>query len=256
MSMFALEVDSLVKSYDTVLAVNGLSFTVEPGQILGMVGPNGAGKTTTMRSIAGIIQPSNGSIRVVGHDPVRDPIQAKRRLAYVPDDPKLFDTLTVFEHLRLIASIYGVDGWAERAGALLERFELDPKRDALSSELSRGMRQKLAICCAYLHEPALLMFDEPMTGLDPHGIRTLKTSIREHAARGAGVLISSHLLGLVEDLTTHLLIMHRGERLFFGTLAEAKASFRTGDADATLEDVFFKVTEAAANRTGAAAPNT
>lgn len=253
MAQPALQVDGLAKAYATVLAVRDLSFTIDRGWILGMVGPNGAGKTTTMRAVAGIIPPTRGSVHVAGHALAADPIGAKRRLAYVPDDPKLFDTLTVYEHLRLFASIYAVDDWESRAEALLERFELVPKREALSSELSRGMRQKLAICCASLHEPDLLMFDEPMTGLDPHGIRTLKTAIREHAERGAGVLISSHLLGLVEDLATHLLIMHRGERLFFGSIAEAKASFRAGDGDASLEEVFFRATERAEPRAEAPA---
>ena len=188
---------------------------------------------------------SNGRLVVAGHDVVADDRAAKRELAYVPDDPKLFDTLTVWEHLEFIAAAYRVPDFAPAAAALLEQFELVDKRDTLAQELSRGMRQKVAICCAYLHEPSLLMFDEPMTGLDPHGIRTLKESIREHARRGAGVLISSHLLALVEDLTTHLLILHRGRRLFSGSLAEARQSFASDVA--SLEEVFFRATEGAAD---------
>lgn len=239
----ALEVVDYTKTYGTLVAVQRLRFRLERGQVLGLVGPNGAGKTTTMRAIAGIIPPSGGRLLIEGHDVVTHPVAAKRRLAYVPDDPKLFDTLTVEEHLEFMASAYDVRDWRPKADALLERFELAPKRGALSRELSRGMRQKLAICCAYLHEPRLIMFDEPMTGLDPLGIRTLKESIREMARGGAAVLISSHLLALVEDLTTHLLILDRGTSRFAGSLAEARAAFAGGDA--SLEEVFFRATAAA-----------
>ncbi|MFO0875477.1 MAG: ABC transporter ATP-binding protein [Phycisphaerales bacterium] len=239
-----LDVRGYTKAYDTLVAVRDLSFHVDAGQILGLVGPNGAGKTTTMRAVAGIIQPTHGAITVLGHDIVAAPVEAKRRLAYVPDDPKLFDALTIWEHLRFIAAAYEVRAWEPAANALLDRFELAPKRDALAQELSRGMRQKLAICCASLHAPALLMLDEPMTGLDPRGIRTLKDAIREHATRGAGVVISSHLLALVEDLVTHLLIVHRGERIFLGSVDEARASFGAGGG--SLEELFFKATETGA----------
>ncbi len=235
-----LDVTDYTKLYDNVVAVQRLSFRVEAGQVVGLIGPNGAGKTTTMRAVAGIIPPTSGSLRIGGHDVTTDSISAKRLLSYIPDDPKLFDTLTVSEHLRFTAAVYEVANWKAKADELLERFELAPKRDALAQELSRGMRQKLAICCAYLHDPSLIMFDEPLTGLDPHGIRTLKQSIRDYAARGAAILISSHLLALVEDLTTHILILHRGSRIFFGSLAEARANFATGDS--TLEEVFFLAT--------------
>lgn len=239
-----LDVAGYTKAYDTLIAVEDLSFHVRGGQILGLVGPNGAGKTTTMKAIAGIIPPTRGEMRVEGHDVIREPVAAKRRLAYVPDDPHLFESLTVWEHLRFVAAAYDVSNWQPLATALLDRFELTPKRDALAQELSRGMRQKLALCCASLHEPALLMLDEPMTGLDPHGIRTLKLAIREQAAKGTGVVISSHLLALVEDLVTDLLILHRGRLVFFGSLAEARDRF-SGE-DTSLEEVFFRATAQAA----------
>lgn len=235
-----LQVSQYVKVYGSLVAVDRLSFHVLPGQVLGLVGPNGAGKTTTMRAIAGIIPPTSGALSVAGHDLSRQSVEAKRRLAYVPDDPHLFDALTVWEHLRFTAAVYEVSGWEDAGRALLNRFELEPKRNALAQELSRGMRQKLALCCAYLRTPSLLMLDEPMTGLDPHGIRTLKSSIREHAAEGAGVLISSHLLALVEDLVTDLLILHKGRTLYFGSLEEARQRF--GVAGGSLEDLFFTVT--------------
>jgi ABC-2 type transport system ATP-binding protein len=240
----AIRVENYHKNYGDTLAVAGLSFDVRPGQILGLLGPNGAGKTTTMRAISGVIPPTGGYLLVGGYDVVREPIPAKRQLAYVPDDPHLFDALTVWEHLRFIADSYRVRDWEPRAEQLLVQFELVEKRDTMASDLSRGMRQKVAICCAYLYEPRAILFDEPLTGLDPRGIRTMKQSVRDRAAAGAAIVVSSHLLALVEDLCTHLLIMHRGRQLFCGPLAEARTAFAAGiDADASLEDVFFRATE-------------
>ncbi len=233
------------KAYRETVAVEGLSFGVGAGQVLGLLGPNGAGKTTTMRAIAGIIPPTRGRLLVAGHDVVADPVGAKRRLAYVPDDPKLFDALTVWEHLRFSAAAYRVAGWEAAGAALLEQFELTPKRDALAQELSRGMRQKVAICCAYLHDPVAVLFDEPLTGLDPRGIRQMKESVRARAAAGAAVVVSSHLLELVADLCTHLLILQRGRSIYFGPVADAGAAMGS-DAGASLEEVFFRATEGGA----------
>ena len=239
----ALVVQELHKTYDRTVAVDALSFVVMPGQILGLLGPNGAGKTTTMRAICGIIPPTYGRLMVAGHDVVAEPVKAKAALAYVPDDPHLFDMLTVWEHLEFTASAYRVADFEPQANRLLEQFELLDKRDTVAQELSRGMRQKVAICCAYLHNPAAILLDEPLTGLDPRGIRTMKQSVRERAAAGAGVLISSHLLALVEDLCTHLLILHHGKRLFFGPVEEARSAFTGLDKDASLEELFFRATE-------------
>jgi ABC-2 type transport system ATP-binding protein len=238
-----IEVLHLHKAYRATVAVEDLSFPVGPGQILGLLGPNGAGKTTTMRAVAGVIPPTRGQIIVAGHDVVRSPVAAKKALAYVSDDPKLFDALTVFEHLEFIASAYHVADLEAKADRLLEQFELTEQRNTLGQELSRGMRQKVAICCAYLHDPLAIVVDEPLTGLDPRGIRTMKQSLRERARRGAAIVISSHLLALVEDLCTHLLILHRGRQLFFGGADRAREVFATAGADTSLEEVFFRVTE-------------
>ena len=157
--------------------------------------------------------------------------------------------MTVWEHLEFIASAYRVDNFVSTGEALLEQFELVEKRGALAQELSRGMRQKVAICCAYLHDPKAILFDEPLTGLDPYAIRTLKASIADRAASGAAVMVSSHLLVLVEDLCTHLLILNKGRSLFYGTLDEARAKYAglQGDAAvASLEDVFFRATSSTA----------
>ncbi|MDB5296138.1 MAG: ecsA [Phycisphaerales bacterium] len=243
-----LDVVDYHKAYGDFVAVDGLSFAVGAGQVVGLLGPNGAGKTTTMRAIAGIIPPTRGRVAVDGFDVTTDPVEAKRRLAYVPDDPKLFETLTVWEHLRFVAAAYDVPDLVDAGEELLARFELTGKRDTLAQELSRGMRQKVAICCAYLHRPRLLLLDEPLTGLDPRGIRTMKQSLAERAAAGSAVVVSSHLLSLVEDLCTHLLIVNRGRRLFYGRTDEVRAAFAgagtDGSAeDASLEEVFFRATE-------------
>ncbi len=232
------------KAYREKIAVAGLSFEVQPGQILGLLGPNGAGKTTTMRAISGIIAPTSGRLVVDGHDVVRQPVAAKSALAYVPDDPHLFDTLTVWEHLEFIASAYRVANFEGAASALLARFQLDDQRNTIAQELSRGMRQKVAICCAYLHEPKAILFDEPMTGLDPRGIRTMKETVVERAKTGAAFLISSHLLALVEDLCSHLVILHHGKCLFVGPLHDARTAFAAAGADDSLEELFFRATEA------------
>jgi ABC-2 type transport system ATP-binding protein len=238
-----VHVEDFHKTYRDTVAVAGLSFHVPAGVILGLVGPNGAGKTTTMRALAGIIRPTRGTLRIAGYDVVNAPLSAKRELAYIPDDPKLFEALTVWEHLEFIASAYRVSDFAPQAEALLQQFELVEKRRTMAQELSRGMRQKVAICCAYLHDPKAILFDEPLTGLDPYAIRTLKASIAQRAADGAGILISSHLLVLVEDLCTHLLILHKGQRLFYGSLDEARSQYADLQGAASLEDVFFRATE-------------
>ncbi len=237
-----IEVLDFHKHYDGVFAVKGLTFTVQPGQVLGLVGPNGAGKTTTLRALCGIIPPTRGALRIGGHDVQKEAVSAKRLLAYVPDDPKLFDLLTVWEHFRYYAGAYEVHGWEDVASDLLRSFELEEKRNALGAELSRGMRQKLAVCCAYLHKPKALLLDEPLTGVDPHGIRTTKDSIREYAAGGGAIIMSSHILDLVEDLCSHLLILHRGECLYVGTLDEARSAFDGLHGEASLEEIFLRAT--------------
>ena len=230
------------KTYGDTLAVRGLSFQVPAGAILGLVGANGAGKTTTLRALAGIIPPTQGQLLVAGYDIVRDSIRAKSKLAYVPDDPKLFEELTVWEHLEFIAAAYRVANFQPNAEQLLRDLELAEKRDALTQGLSRGMRQKVAIACAYLHDPQVILLDEPMTGLDPHGIRVFKASIAKRAAAQAAVVLSSHLLSMVEDLCTHLLILAKGQSLFCGTLEEARSRFPQMGGPASLEEIFFHAT--------------
>ena len=237
-------VEDFHKSYDRTVAVHGISFSIAPGEILGLVGPNGAGKTTTMRALAGILTPSRGRLLIDGHDIARDPVAAKSALSYVPDDPRLFETLTVWEHFRFVASAYRVHDWEPKAEALLDQFELTGKRLALAAELSRGMRQKVAIGCGFLHDPRAILLDEPLTGLDPRGIRTMQESIRLRARAGAAVMVSSHLLSLVENLCTSVLILHQGRMLLRGTLADLREKADEEGRHESLEDLFFRLTEA------------
>jgi len=246
----ALVVVGLSKNYESggaqgTQALTDLSLQVAPGEILGLVGPNGAGKTTALRTIAGILPIQRGTIHVCGHDLAREERQAKRCLAWVSDDPQPFETLTVDEHLEFTAALYGVRDWRERADQLLADAELLSKRDALGGELSRGMRQKLALCCAWLPRPALVLLDEPLTGLDPRGIQRAKDSIRARAAEGSAVILSSHLLELVEELAQRILILDRGRSVFLGTLREARETLAPGSqegAPSSLRDVFFAAT--------------
>jgi ABC-2 type transport system ATP-binding protein len=236
-------VDDFHKAYGRTLAAAGLSFSLQPGDILGLIGPNGAGKTTTLRALSGIIHPSRGSITVAGFDLAKQMLEAKRRLAYIPDDPQLFLDLTVEEHLAFTAAAYGVPDADAVADRLLRQFELQSKRRAPARDLSRGMRQKLAICCGYLHDPQAIFFDEPLTGLDPLGIRNLKQSMRDRAAAGAVVIVSSHLLAMVEDICTHVLILQTGEQRFFGKLDELRRQFGEAGDDVSLESMFFLATD-------------
>jgi ABC-2 type transport system ATP-binding protein len=240
----SIVVEDYHKHYGETVAVAGITFGVAPGEVLGLVGPNGAGKTTTMRALAGILVPTRGRLSVAGHDLAREPVAAKAALAYVPDDPRLFDQLTVWEHFRFVAGAYRLgDDWRARAEELLARFELTEKRDAPASDLSRGMRQKVAIGCGYLHQPRAILLDEPLTGLDPRGIRTMKDTIRERAAAGAAVMVSSHLLSLVEDLCATLLVLRRGRQVWHGRLTDLRREAEAGGRHETLEDVFFRLTE-------------
>jgi len=234
-----IQVDDLHKLYGTTAAVSGVSFALAPGDICGLVGPNGAGKTTTMRTLAGLTAPTSGDLRVDGLCVRRDSIEVRRRLAYVPDDPPLFDDLTVGQHFDLIAGLYGVKDHVAKSHELMRSFDLLPKMNALTGSLSRGMRQKVAIGCSYLYDPRVLLLDEPLTGLDPPGIRVLLQSIRQRAASGVTVILSSHLLAMIQHVCTHVLVMQSGQVEFFGTTAGLR--IRHPEAT-TLEDAYFAAT--------------
>src|SRR5689334_5124824 len=236
-----IAVDSFTKLYRDLVAVEGLSFTVGGGEVLGLVGPNGAGKTTTLRALAGIIAPTRGTIQIAGYNLTLHPVEAKRRLAFIPDEPQLFEYLTVEEHLRFVGRLYGVADAPARIPGLLQELELKDKQRALPTELSRGMRQKLAIACGLLHDPAALILDEPLTGLDPAGMRRMRETIAARARAGAAVILSSHLLHLVEELCTKLLVIHHGRTIAYGAF-DAIVAERPPLAGRGLEDVFLALT--------------
>src|ERR1700686_4202513 len=180
----ALSLEHFGRTYGSLTAVSDLSFEVGPGEIVGLIGPNGAGKTTTLRSLAGILRPTSGRVRIDGHDLVEDPLEAKRRLAFMPDEPHLFEYLTVEEHLRLVAGVYTVEVFDARARALIEELELAGKERSLPGELSRGMRQKVVIACGLVRDPTTLLFHQPLTGLDPIGIRRMRETIVSRGRAG------------------------------------------------------------------------
>jgi ABC-2 type transport system ATP-binding protein len=237
-----IEIQNLSKAFGDFIAVRDLTFSVRPGEVLGLVGPNGAGKTTTLRVLAGIIPPTSGVVSIGGHDIGREPVAAKSNLAFFPDEPRLFDYLTIRQHLSFVARLYGIANHEALAQPLLEELEIADKADQLPGELSRGMKQKLAIACGLLHSPTAIIFDEPLTGLDPLGIRRMKDSILRRARAGAAVVLSSHLLHLLEEVCSHVLILMKGVRIAYDTLPRIHEQFSGGDPNASLEDVFIRAT--------------
>lgn len=247
--------ERLTKRYRKFTALSDLSFGVAEGEIVGLLGPNGAGKTTCLRSIAGIVRPTSGTVRVGGHDLETEEREAKRLLAFVPEQPNPYELLTVWEHLRFIALTYGTtEGFVERASALLERFDLAPKRDELVGTLSKGMRQKLTIACAFVHHARVFLFDEPLIGLDPKGARELRQSIAEAARNdGAAILISTHMLETAQNLCDRILILRQGTLVAEGTVEDLRERARAG-TDASLEDVFLSLTASSDEEAGSLVP--
>jgi ABC-2 type transport system ATP-binding protein len=243
----ALTVEHLTRTYagpmgSPFTAVDDFTFTAAGGEIIGLIGPNGAGKTTTLRTLAGILRPTSGRVAIDGHDIVADSIAAKRRLAFMPDEPHLFEYLTVEEHLRLVARLYRVEDFERRARALIEELELKGKERSLPGELSRGMRQKVVIACGLVRDATTLLFDEPLTGLDPVGIHRMRETIVARGRAGACVLVSSHLLHMVEEICTRVIIMDRGRKVADGTVAELASRAELAAAGSNLEQIFLRVT--------------
>ena len=236
-----ITVEHFTRAYGAFVAVEDLSIAVGAGEIVGLIGPNGAGKTTTLRALAGILVPTSGRIAVDGHDLAADAIAAKKRLAFMPDEPHLFEYLTVEEHLRLVARLYEAPDFDRRAKALIDELELTGKERSLPGELSRGMRQKVVIACGLVRDASVLLFDEPLTGLDPIGIRKMRQTIVARGQAGAAILVSSHLLHLVEEICTRVVIMDHGRKVADGTVAEL-ASRAEAAAGSNLEQIFLKVT--------------
>ena len=238
----AISVMRLCRTYGEVTAVQDLSFEADSGEIVGLIGPNGAGKTTTLRCLSGILRPTSGQIVVGGFDLAQSPLEAKKQLAFMPDEPHLFEYMTVEEHLRLVGRLYGIDDVDMRAKPLLDELELSGRERLLPGELSRGMRQKVVIACGLVRDPPILLFDEPLTGLDPIGIRRMRDTIVKRARGGAVVLLSSHLLPLVQEICTRVLIMDRGRKMADGSVEQLAATADLAEAGSTLEQIFLRVT--------------
>ena len=230
-----LTVNGLTKQYHTVLANDHLSFTIEAGEIAVLVGPNGAGKSTAIKCIAVLLR-FQGDILIDGFP--NKSVEAKRRFGYVPELPAPYEMLTVGEHLEFIARAYRLaDGWQEYADSLLKRLELDDKREKLGKELSKGMQQKLSICCALLPRPSMIMLDEPLVGLDPHAIKELKEILMELKQQGCSLLISTHMLDSVADFWDKTLIMMNGR------IVAERTRQQVEESGENLEELFFSITE-------------
>ena len=237
-----IRLTDLTKRYGKFTAVDGISLDVPRGELFGLLGPNGAGKTTTMRMIAGILQPTSGSVLVGGVDMLGRPLEAKVRIGFIPDHPFVYDKLTGGEFLRFAAALYGQDGAGveRRIDELLEIFDLSTWKHELTETYSHGMRQKLIICSALVHRPELIIVDEPMVGLDPKSARLLKDLFRQFVDRGGTVLMSTHTLEVAEVMCDRIAIVHKGKIAANGTMAELRRQTESGDM--SLEDLFLKLT--------------
>jgi ABC-2 type transport system ATP-binding protein len=248
MSQNALELAGLRKSFAQV-AVDDLDLTVRAGELYALLGPNGAGKTTTLRMVAGLQQPDAGSIRVFGVDALADPIGAKHIIAWLPDEPLLYDKLDPLEYLEFVAGLWGVESGiaAARAEELLRWLELWDKRNARCESFSRGMKQKVALAGALIHEPRLLILDEPLTGLDAHASRQVKDLLAARVRNGATIILTTHILEVAERMATRIGIIRAGRLVAEGTLDELRAGSAAaadGGGDATLEDMFLALARA------------
>lgn len=236
-----IQMKNISKSYhSSVKAVNNLNLTVNDGEIVGFIGPNGAGKTTTIKMLTGILKPDEGSISINGYDMQHSPLRAKHEIGYIADSPDMFLRLKAIEFLNLISDIYKVPGKVrqERIQNLAERFELGAVLNQPMQNFSHGMRQKIMVVAALVHNPAVWILDEPLTGLDPKSAFHLKTMMREHADAGNAVLFSTHVLEVAEKLCDKVLIINHGETLFYGTLEELTSQYPAWD----LEKIFLEMT--------------
>jgi ABC-type multidrug transport system ATPase subunit len=237
-----LLVENLVKSFKGFRAVDGVSFRVEAGEIVGLLGPNGAGKTTTLRCITGILKPDAGRIQIGDYDLATHEQHAKRLLAFIPELPNPYELLTVREHMRLVAMCYDtLHLYEQRADELLQRYELADKANALAGTLSKGMKQKLAVVCALVHDAKVFLCDEPLMGIDPRGQYTFKAELQRLRDEGCAILVSTHQLDTAERLCDRVIIMHKGRLIAEGTLSELQQ--RAQMESSTLEEVFLRLTE-------------
>lgn len=232
-----LSVNNVTKKYGKVIANENISLQIADGQIAVLLGPNGAGKSTIIKSIIGFLK-YQGSVTVDGL--LNKSIEAKRIMGYIPEIPSLYPNLTVDEHMEFVARAYKLDNYKEYKEELLRRFELDDKKKKFGDELSKGMQQKLSICCGLLPKPKLILFDEPMIGLDPHAIKELKSMLLELKQQGASILVSTHMIDSIEELWDTTYIMMKGR------VAAVVERDKIAQGDKSLKDIFFEITEGGA----------
>jgi ABC-2 type transport system ATP-binding protein len=237
-----VEARHLVKRYGDKIAVNDISFDVRAGEIFGFLGPNGAGKTTTIKMMVGLLQPTSGSVRVAGYDVQLQPMLAKASSGYVPDTPNLYAKLTGRELLSFVGDLYSLDRKlvAHRMDDLLRMFDLTAAANDTIDSYSHGMQQKTALAAALMHDPKVLVLDEPTVGLDPKSARLIKDILRQMAERGTAVFLSTHILEIAERMCDRIGIINRGELIAIGTMSELRASDKSGEA--SLEDIFLSLT--------------
>ncbi|MBN1484488.1 MAG: ABC transporter ATP-binding protein [Chloroflexia bacterium] len=235
-----IQTRGLSKRYGQILAVDGVDLAIPPGEILGFLGPNGAGKTTTIKMLVGLLQPSQGQALIGGYDVQEQPLRAKALVGYVPDTPFLYEKLSGREFLRFIARLYDLEPAlaARRADDLLQLFDLAERADDLIQGYSHGMRQKIALAAALLHEPRAFFLDEPTVGLDPKSARQVKDLLRHLAERGTAIFMSTHILEVAERMCDRVGIIDRGRLIACGTMAE----LRQAEGEGTLEDIFLQLT--------------
>jgi ABC-2 type transport system ATP-binding protein len=244
-SFAALEVCGLTKSFDRP-AVNGLDLAVHPGEFYGLLGPNGAGKTTTLRMVAGLLKPDRGSISVFGIDALADPVAAKRITAWISDEPMIYDKLTPTEYLEFVAGLWGIEPKIAqpRANDLIGWLGLGPHAHERCEGFSKGMRQKVALAGALVHDPHLIILDEPLTGLDAGSARQVKNVLRERVAAGDTVIMTTHILEVAERMADRIGVIAGGRLIAQGTLAELH--IKAGKGDDSLEDTFLALVAAQA----------
>ena len=244
-----IELVQLVKRFGDLVAVSGINLTVPRGEFFAVLGPNAAGKTTTVRIIAGLIKPTSGSARVAGFDVQAQPLEARRRLAYVPDFPFLYDKLTPWEFFRFTGQIFQMEETRVQSAAreLIARFNLEPYLGKQIEGLSHGTRQRVAIASALLHAPEVFVLDEPMVGLDPHHARVLKDTLKEKSRQGMTVFVSTHQLSVAEEMADRIGIMHQGRLIAVGTREELR--LQSGQ-DGALERSFLALTAPEADVAG------
>jgi ABC-2 type transport system ATP-binding protein len=240
-----IELIDITKRYGSFNALNGISLSIAPGEIFGFLGVNGAGKTTTLKILAGILEPTSGAAYIGGYNLAENPIRAKAITGFIPDRPHLYPKLTGREHLYFVADLYSVPPREAdaRIDELLDAYALLDWQHELIEGYSHGMKQRLATCAALVPRPKVLIVDEPMVGLDPHGAKLLKESFKRYASEGMSILLSTHSLNVAEEVSHRLAIIHRGSILAVGGLDEIRA--RTGSTESGLEQMFLRLTASA-----------